>query len=68
MHPAPFRSKIAPMILERIEDAGLSQYSFAVGFKDEVAIVDPRRDVDVDLNWAENHRARRGLTACNFVM
>src|SRR3954454_8173661 len=41
------------MILERFEDRGLSQYSYAVGCEAirRVAIVDPRRDVDVYLDW-----------------
>jgi hydroxyacylglutathione hydrolase len=47
------------MILERFEDPGLSQFSYAVGCEKArcVAIVDPRRDVDVYLDWA----AARGL-------
>lgn len=46
------------MLLERFEDGGLSQYSYAVGCEGtrEVAIVDPRRDVDVYLQWAERRR------------
>ncbi len=47
------------MILERFEDKGLSHYSYAVGCPGagEVAIVDPRRDIDVYLDYA----AREGL-------
>lgn len=42
------------MLLERFEDRGLAQYSYAVGDESagKVAIVDPRRDVDVYLDWA----------------
>jgi hydroxyacylglutathione hydrolase len=42
------------MILERFEDTGLSQYSYAVGCAaaGRVAVVDPRRDVDAYLDWA----------------
>ncbi len=42
------------MLFERFEDKGLSQYSYAVGCKGagEVAIVDPRRDSDVYLEYA----------------
>jgi len=42
------------MIFERIEDPGLSQYAYIVGCAAarEVAIVDPRRDVDVFVDWA----------------
>ena len=47
------------MILERFEDKGLSHYSYAVGCPGagEVAIVDPRRDIDGYLAYA----AREGL-------
>jgi len=42
------------MLFERFEDRGLSQYSYAVGCKacGAVAIVDPRRDIDVYLAFA----------------
>jgi hydroxyacylglutathione hydrolase len=42
------------MIFERFEDSGLSQYSYAVGCAraGSIAIVDPRRDVDVYLKFA----------------
>jgi hydroxyacylglutathione hydrolase len=42
------------MLFERFEDKGLSHYSYAVGCKShgEVAIVDPRRDIDVYLQYA----------------
>lgn len=42
------------MLFERFEDKGLSQYSYAVGCKafGGVAIVDPRRDIDVYLDYA----------------
>jgi hydroxyacylglutathione hydrolase len=48
------------MLLERIEDDGLAQYSYVVGSEGaaEVAVVDPRRDVDVYLDWASAHGAR----------
>lgn len=48
------------MLLERIEDAGLAQYSYVVGSRNgtEVAVIDPRRDIDVYLDWARQHRAR----------
>ena len=53
------------MLLERFEDRGLAQYSYAVG--DEaarvVAIVDPRRDVDVYVDWA----AQRGFTITDVL-
>jgi hydroxyacylglutathione hydrolase len=43
------------MLLERFEDRGLSQYSYAVGCEraGEVVIVDPRRDIDVYLDFAD---------------
>jgi hydroxyacylglutathione hydrolase len=42
------------MLFERFEDKGLSQYSYAVGCRSHggVAVVDPRRDVDVYLQYA----------------
>ena len=48
------------MLLERIEDEGLAQYSYIVGSRDpaEVAVVDPRRDIDVYLDWSRQHGAR----------
>jgi hydroxyacylglutathione hydrolase len=53
------------MLLERFEDRGLAQYSYAVG--DEaarvVAVVDPRRDVDVYVDWA----AERGFTITDVL-
>jgi hydroxyacylglutathione hydrolase len=48
------------LLLERIEDEGLAQYSYLVGSEDaaEVAVVDPRRDIDVYLNWCEKRGMR----------
>lgn len=48
------------MILERFEDPGLSQFSFVVGCQGsgEIAVVDPQRDVDVYLDYAERHGYR----------
>lgn len=48
------------MLFERIEDRGLSQFSYAVGCPGAatVAIVDPRRDVDVYLEFAAEHDLR----------
>lgn len=42
------------MLLEQFEDKGLSHYSYAVGCEGagEVVIVDPRRDVDIYLDFA----------------
>lgn len=53
------------MLLERFEDTGLAQYSYAVGCEGaaRVAIVDPRRDVDVYLEWA----AGRGLAITHVL-
>jgi hydroxyacylglutathione hydrolase len=44
------------MLFERFEDSGLSQFSYAVGCPaaGSIAIVDPRRDVDVYLEFAEH--------------
>lgn len=48
------------MLLERFDDNGLSQYSYAVGCEGAgtVAIVDPRRDVDVYLEFAHGRNLR----------
>ncbi len=47
------------MLFEHFEDKGLSHYSYAVGClrSGELAIVDPRRDIDVYLDFA----ARQGM-------
>jgi hydroxyacylglutathione hydrolase len=47
------------VLFERIEDKGLAQYSYVVGCEraGDVAVVDPRRDVDVYLDFV----AARGL-------
>lgn len=43
------------MLFERFEDRGLAHYSYAIGCKEagRIAVVDPRRDVDVYLRFAE---------------
>jgi hydroxyacylglutathione hydrolase len=48
------------MIFERFEDTVLSHYSYAVGCEGagEVAIIDPRRDVDIYLDFAKEHDLR----------
>ena len=48
------------MLIERIEDAGLAQNSYIVGSHHavEVAVVDPRRDIDVYLDWCRRRGAR----------
>jgi len=48
------------MFVERIEDKGLSHYSYAVGCDGvgQMAIVDPRRDVDVYLEFAAARAVR----------
>ncbi len=48
------------MLLERFEDKGLSHYSYAVGCEGqgEVVIVDPRRDVDIYLDFAQARNLR----------
>ncbi|MBZ0113702.1 MAG: MBL fold metallo-hydrolase [Thermoanaerobaculia bacterium] len=53
------------MLLERFEDTGLSQYSYAVGCEGtgKVAIVDPRRDVDIYLDWAK----REGMSITHVL-
>jgi hydroxyacylglutathione hydrolase len=48
------------MLLERFEDKGLSHYSYAVGCEGagEIVVVDPRRDVDVYLEFAHARNLR----------
>ncbi|MBK5298149.1 MAG: MBL fold metallo-hydrolase [Vicinamibacteria bacterium] len=48
------------MLLERFEDKGLSHYSYAVGCEGqgEVVIVDPRRDIDIYLDFAHTRNLR----------
>jgi hydroxyacylglutathione hydrolase len=48
------------VIFQRFEDDGLAQFSYAVGSRAtaEVAIVDPRRDVDVYLEFARDQGVR----------
>ena len=53
------------MLIERFEDKGLAQYSYAVACEGQgvCAIVDPRRDVDVYLEFA----AARGLAIAHVL-
>jgi hydroxyacylglutathione hydrolase len=48
------------VLFERFEDEGLSQYSYAIGCDTActVAIVDPRRDIDVYLEFAAARHVR----------
>jgi hydroxyacylglutathione hydrolase len=48
------------VLFERFEDKGLAQYSYAVGCESAgtLAIVDPRRDVDVYLEFAATRQMR----------
>jgi hydroxyacylglutathione hydrolase len=48
------------VLFERFEDEGLSQYSYAIGCEDAriVAIVDPRRDIEVYLEFAAARHVR----------
>jgi hydroxyacylglutathione hydrolase len=48
------------VLFERFEDTGLSQYSYAVECESaaSIAIIDPRRDVDVYLDFADARHAR----------
>src|SRR5580765_7785217 len=53
------------MLLERFEDKGLAHYSYALGCESAgiVAIVDPRRDVDVYREFAH----QRGLASRTYL-
>ncbi|MCB1107444.1 MAG: MBL fold metallo-hydrolase [Chlamydiia bacterium] len=46
------------MIFEQFEERGLSHYSYAVGCKEkgQIAIIDPRFDVEIYLDYAEKNR------------
>ncbi|MCP5506017.1 MAG: MBL fold metallo-hydrolase [Chlamydiales bacterium] len=46
------------MIFERFEEIGLSHYSYAIGCSKlgQIAIIDPRYDVDLYLEYAEQNR------------
>lgn len=48
------------MLFERFEDKGLAHYSYAVGCKaaGQLAIVDPRRDTDIYVDYARAARVR----------
>ncbi len=48
------------MIFERFVDPGLSQHSFVVGCQGsgEIAVIDPQRDVDLYLDYAEHNGYR----------
>lgn len=42
------------MIIERFEVSGLSHFSYAVGSSQGIAIVDPRRDIDIYLEYSKS--------------
>jgi hydroxyacylglutathione hydrolase len=42
------------MILERFQVPGLAQYSFVVGDSDSIAVIDPKRDVDTYIEYAQS--------------
>ncbi|MCA1666560.1 MAG: MBL fold metallo-hydrolase [Thermomicrobia bacterium] len=48
------------MIIDRIYTPGLAQVAYMIADEDGgvAAVIDPRRDVDVYLNWAAAHRVR----------
>src|SRR5260370_21156032 len=48
------------MILERFEVPGLAHYSYAVGSDGVIAIIDPERDVDTYIRFAETKGVRIG--------
>src|SRR5260370_16010013 len=48
------------MILERFEVAGLAHYSYAVGSDGVIAIIDPKRDVDTYISFADAKGVRIG--------
>jgi hydroxyacylglutathione hydrolase len=48
------------MLFKQFEDKGLSQYSYMVGCEKEgiAAVIDPRRDVDIYVNYATEHKLK----------
>lgn len=46
------------MIFERFSVPGLSQYSYIVGEGDTVAVIDPKRDIDTYLDYADSRGLR----------
>ena len=40
------------MILQRFEVPGLAHYSYLIGADGRAAVIDPRRDVDIYLDYA----------------
>ena len=48
------------MLFERFEDKGLARSSYTVGCEGagQLAVVDPRRDLDVSLEYAASHHVR----------
>ncbi|MBI3211965.1 MAG: MBL fold metallo-hydrolase [Simkania negevensis] len=46
------------MLLHRFEERGLSHFSYAIGCREkgQIAIIDPRRDVEIYLDYAEKER------------
>ena len=48
------------MIFERFEEPGLSQYSYGIGCQGAgaIAIIDPMRDIDVYIDYAQRNRVR----------
>jgi hydroxyacylglutathione hydrolase len=46
------------VIFERFSVPGLSQYSYIVGEGDTVAVIDPKRDIDTYLDYADSRGLR----------
>ncbi|HEY4050496.1 MAG TPA: hypothetical protein VGM27_26835 [Acidobacteriaceae bacterium] len=46
------------MIFERFSVPGFSQYSYIVGESGTIAIIDPKRDIDTYLNYADSKGLR----------
>jgi hydroxyacylglutathione hydrolase len=46
------------MILERFQVPGLAQYSFVVGDSGSIAVIDPKRDVDTYIEYAQSKGLR----------
>src|SRR5580704_573496 len=49
------------MIFEHFQVPGLAQYSFVVGDKGSIAVIDPKRDVDTYVDTYIEYAKSRGL-------
>lgn len=46
------------MKIERFEDPGLAQYSYLIASKGQAVVIDPRRDIDVYMDYADSNHLK----------